>query len=162
MNRAIVSLTAASLLALLAGSAGLSWAAEEEQADATVEYTGGSVALAMGYGFGKGVLHYKGMDYHFIANGLSIGDIGSSAATLNGKVFHLTRIEDFPGNYLAFTAGATFGGGGTGAAMRNQNGVIVHIGGTTAGLQFTLAPMGVAVTLDGPPTQSSTVGSTGK
>lgn len=154
MNRVTVSLAAATLLALSAAPAGFSWAAEE-QPDAIIEYTGGSVALAMGYGWGKGVLHYKGMDYRFTVNGLTIGDVGGSAATLNGRVYHMTRIEDFPGNYLAFTAGATIGGGGTGAAMRNQNGVVVHIGGTTAGLQFTLAPTGVAVTLEGPPIQSS-------
>ena len=153
MNRVIVSLAAATLLAF---SVGLS-RAQSEQPDATVEYTGGSAALAVGYGWGHGVLRYKGMDYRFTVNGLSIGDVGGSSATLSGKVYHLTRVEDFPGNYLAFAAGATIGGGGAAIDMRNQNGVVMNISGTTKGLQLTLAPMGVAVTLEGPATP--TVGS---
>lgn len=151
MNRATVSLFAAILLAL---STGFSWA-QSEQPDASIDYRGGAAALAVGYDWGHGTLHYKGMDYPFTVNGLSMGDVGGSAVLLSGKAYHLTKIEDFPGNYLAFTAGATIGGGGAVVAMRNQNGVVLNISGTAAGLQFTLAPMGVAVTFDGPPTPSS-------
>jgi len=36
--------------------------------------------------------------------------------------------------------------------MQNQNGVVVQMGATTQGLQFTLAPSGIAIALEGSPT----------
>lgn len=149
MKRMTLGLTAITFLALCAGP---SWAQKaSEQPDATIEYVGGSIAIGLGYSFGQGVLHFKGTDYRFIVNGLSIGDIGGSSAMASGKVYHLNSVEDFSGSYFAFTAGATVIGGAAGASMRNQNGVIVHLVAATLGLQLTLAPSGVVVTIDGPP-----------
>ena len=146
MYRAIVSLSAATLLALSAASS--SWA--EEQPDANLDFTGGSFALVVGYHGGSGTLHYKGMDYRFTANGVSFGDVGASGGGATGNVYHLSRIEDFPGSYTAFAAGASLGFGAGGATMRNQNGVVIHVGALGGGVQATLAPMGVSITLEGP------------
>jgi hypothetical protein len=147
MNRTILSLAVVGLLAL---SPGVSLA--DDQPDATIDYKGGSAALGIGFSWGQGVLHFKGMSYPFTVNGLSIATVGASSVQASGNVYHLSKIEDFPGNYTAATAGITIAGGGGGAVMQNQNGVVVQMGATSQGLQFTLAPSGVAVALEGSPT----------
>ena len=146
MNRTILSLAVVGLLAL---SPGVSLA---DEPDATIDYSGGSAALGIGYSWGQGILHYKGQNYPFKVNGLSIANVGASSIQASGSVYHLTKIEDFPGNYTAATAGVTIAGGGGGTAMQNQNGVVVQMGATTQGLQFTLAPSGIAIALEGSPT----------
>ena len=50
------------------------------------------------------------------------------------------------GAYTAFSLGATVAGGGV-AYLRNQNGVVIRIDSTTAGLRFNLAPSGVTLKL---------------
>jgi hypothetical protein len=49
-------------------------AAQEQQAkpDGTVDFTGASAAVGMGYTWGSGTLHYKGRDYPFSASGLTL------------------------------------------------------------------------------------------
>jgi hypothetical protein len=160
MNGVTISLAAAAFLAL---SAGASWAQSDKPAeipDATIEYSGGSVALGVGYSWGHGILHFKGADYRFTANGLSLANVGASSVKATGTVYHLAKIEDFPGNYTGIGAGATIAGGGAVAAMRNQNGVVIHVASTTRGLQFTLAASGVAITLEAPPSSPPATGST--
>lgn len=146
MNRTILSLAVVGLLAL---SPGVSLA---DEPDGTITYTGGSAALGIGFSWGQGILHFKGMDYPFKVNGLSIADVGASKIQATGTVWHLSSIEQFPGNYTAAKAGVTVAGGGGGTAMQNQNGVVIQMGATTQGLQFTLAPSGIAIALEGSPT----------
>jgi hypothetical protein len=38
-------------------------------------------------------------------------------------------------------------GGVSGAVMRNQNGVLIQLSATRQGLQFTLAPAGIRISL---------------
>jgi hypothetical protein len=163
MNRVTNRITAALAgLTFLALPAELSWATQAVQPDATIDYTGGSIAFIVGYNGGHGVLHYKGMDYRFTVNGLSAGDVGASGFSATGKVYHLNKAQDFPGNYVAFAAGATFGAGVSGASMRNQNGVTMEIIAVNAGAQLTLASSGIAVTFDGPPTPTVQTSSAAK
>jgi hypothetical protein len=151
MNRMIVTLSAVALLALSPQAS----MAQSDRPDATFEFSGGSVAAGIGYSWGHGTLHFQGKDYPFTANGLSIVNVGASSIKASGNVYHLTKVEDFPGNYTAISAGATVAGGGSVTAMQNQNGVVVHVAATTQGLQFTLAPSGVAFAFAGPPTEMS-------
>jgi hypothetical protein len=151
MHRKLASIAAATIL-VFAATPG--WATEKP--NAAISYTGANVAFIVGVSFGRGVLHYNGMDYPFTANGISFPSVGGSAAVTSGNVYRLKSIEQFPGNYTAFEAGATFVVGGGGASMRNQNGVVVHLGGVTTGMELTLGPAGVTITLDGPPTPTPT------
>lgn len=148
MNRMTVSLSAAALLALAAGTG---WA-ESAKPDATFEYSGGSVAAGIGYSWGHGVLHYKGKDYPFTANGLDVVDVGAVSVEASGTVQHLSKVADFPGNFTALTAGLTVAGGGAETTMKNQNGVVVHVRSTTEGVDLELAPGGIGVAFSGAPT----------
>ena len=151
MTRMIATLAAVAVLAL-SPEASL---AQSDQPDATFNFSGGSVAAGIGYSWGHGTLHYKGKDYPFSANGLSIVNVGAGSIEASGPVYHLTKVEDFSGNYTAMTAGATIAAGGSVTAMQNQNGVVLHVASTSYGLQFKLAPSGVAVAFEGPPAEMS-------
>jgi len=60
----------------------------------------------------------------FSVDGLSVADVGVSAIDANGNVYHLSKLEDFEGNYTAASAGAAVGGGAGVATMKNANGVV--------------------------------------
>jgi|SRR5689334_10539943 len=121
--------------------------AQEDTPDGTVKISSGSVAAGVGFSWGSGVLTYQGKDYPFDVSGLSVADVGISKAEASGTVSHLKKLEDFNGNYTGVSAGATVAGGGGGIAIRNQNGVVLNLVGTTQGLKFKLGVDGVKITL---------------
>ncbi|HEY2388707.1 MAG TPA: hypothetical protein VGK30_17260 [Candidatus Binatia bacterium] len=114
---------------------------------ATVKLSGGSVAAGVGLSWGSGTLTYKGQAHEITVSGLDVGSVGVSNVSASGKVYHLTKLEDFNGNYAAVQAGATVGGGGGAVTMKNQNGVVVTLTGTTKGLKFTIGASGVSMAL---------------
>jgi hypothetical protein len=122
-------------------------AAEEKKPDATVKMSGKSVAAGVGFSWGSGVLTYQGKDYPFSVSGLSAGNIGAGSAELSGQVFNLQNLADFNGNFTSVGAGATVAGGGGAMSMRNQNGVVMNVVGTTKGLTFKLGVDGMKVEL---------------
>lgn len=109
----------------------------------TIEST--SIALGIGVTWGEGELTYKGKVYKFSVSGLSVIDLGLSSVTAVGKVYHLDKLEDFPGNYVAGQAGAALGGGVSGTHMQNQNNVIMNLNATQTGAKLTLAAEGVQI-----------------
>jgi hypothetical protein len=115
--------------------------------DGTVKITGKSIAAGLGFSWGSGVLIYQGKEYPFSISGVSAGDFGFSLAEMSGEVFNLKNLADFDGNYTGFGAGITVGGGGVGATMRNQNGVLMKVVATTQGLTFKLGVDGMKVEL---------------
>lgn len=128
----------------VAGSVG---AAEEGVPDATVEFSSGSAGIIAGVQWGKGTLRYKGRDYPIEFRGVSAGDVGVKGTWGTGEVYHLSKLEDFPGNYDSVSLGVTLGGGGAAAALRNQKGVIIQVRGATLGAQVNLSIQGVEVML---------------
>jgi hypothetical protein len=131
---------------IIIGLAGLVPAAEKKP-DATLKLTEGSVGVGIGWSWGKGTLTYKGKQYPFKVDGLSVGDVGVKKANATGKVNNLKKLEDFSGTYTAAAAGATVGGGGSATAMRNENGVEITLLATTQGIAFKFAAEGVKLTL---------------
>jgi hypothetical protein len=121
--------------------------AADQVPDGTIELSGGSVAVGIGYSWGSGKLVFQGKTYQLKVQGISIVDVGASDYTATGSVFNLKKVEDFAGTYTAATAGATVAGGVSGTAMRNQNGVTIQLTATRQGLQFTLAPEGIKISL---------------
>lgn len=121
--------------------------AQEGTPDATVKISSGSVAVGVGFSWGGGVLTYQGKDYPFDVSGLSVADVGISKAEASGDVYHLKSLADFSGNYTGVSAGVTIAGGGGGTVLKNQNGVVLKLSGTTQGLKFKLAVDGVKLTL---------------
>jgi hypothetical protein len=59
-----------------------------------------------------------------------------------GEVYNLTEVSQFEGTYLAGEAGFALAGG---IAMRNKNGVVLHMRGDSEEALLQLAPSGVTI-----------------
>jgi hypothetical protein len=151
MNRWVVSLAVAAFGAVLqpafAGDSSASPVSDSTAADGSVELSGGAVAAGIGYTWGSGSLTFKDRKHSFRINGLSIVDVGASSYSASGSVYHLNKLSDFDGNYVALSAGAAVAGGGNAVYLRNQNGVVIKVAATEVGLRFNLAASGVSVAL---------------
>jgi hypothetical protein len=123
------------------------FAAEKQKPDATISFKTGSVAVGVGFSWGSGTLSYKGKQYELKVEGMSVGNVGITKATATGKVYHLTKLEDINGNYVGVGAGATLGGGAGAVTMKNQNGVVIEVVGTTKGMNIALGTGGVDISL---------------
>lgn len=150
IHRLAVSALASALLAataLSADSQDVTSAAPADEADATLDLTGGSVAAGVGYVWGNGELTFQGQKRQFKLSGVSIVDAGAARIAASGVVYHLKKLSDFDGNYAAVTAGMTVGRGGSAAVLKNQHGVVIKLLSTNEGLSFNLAANGVQIKL---------------
>ena len=125
----------------------LSAANAEDKPDGKLELSGGSVAIGIGYSWAGGTLTYKGKKYDVEVSGLSVGDVGATKLEASGNVYHLNKLADFDGNYASAKAGVTVAGGGSASAMKNQNGVVIHLTPTAQGLSLRLAVEGLRISL---------------
>ena len=118
--------------------------------DATMEFSGGSVAVGVGVSWGTGTLHYQGKEYPIRLDGLRIADIGAQGIRGTGEIYHLAKVEDINGTYGAASAGAALASKGEAATtMKNSNGVVIRLHSATEGLELTAALGGVAIQLEG-------------
>jgi hypothetical protein len=106
-----------------------------------------SIALAVGVNWGDGRLIFKGKHQLFAVNGLTLVDVGIAKASAIGEVYNLTDVSQFEGTYLAGEAGFALAGGMGGIAMRNKNGVVLHMRGDSEEALLQLAPSGVTIKL---------------
>lgn len=144
-NKALKYYLTAAVMVML-GTAPMA-SAQDAAANGTLTFSGGSVAAGIGYTWGHGVLTYNNQEYPFTVEGLSAVDVGAANIEGSGEVYNLKTPAAFSGNYVSAGAGATLAGGGSVAALENQNGVIIHFHSTTEGLKLNLSPSGVAVRL---------------
>jgi len=150
MRGKLVSLVAFVLLCTTAyaGDAGSSPpVAQDAKPDATVILKGGSVAVGVGYTWGHGELTYQETSRQFSISGVSVVDVGATDFTATGKVYKLTQLSDFAGNYVAAGAGIAVAGGGTALYLKNEHGVVIKLLSTDVGLKFKLSADGVQVAL---------------
>jgi len=144
MRRLVIGVLAVGgLVAALAGLA----VAQGKEADATLTLSDGSVAVGIGFSWGKGTLSYQGKMYPVKVEGLSVGEVGVTRATVKGDVSNLAKLEDFWGNYVAVSAGATAAGGAGVTVMMNQNGVVIEMTSTTQGASLKLGAEGIRLSL---------------
>jgi hypothetical protein len=131
-------------LCLLLAQLGLSSA---QSPDGVIELSGGSVAIGIGYSWGSGTLIFQGKRFPLKVSGLSVASVGITDYTAAGSVEGLKTPQQIEGVFTAVAAGGTLGGGGGVAAMKNQNGVVIHLTSTTQGLSLTLAAEGMKISL---------------
>lgn len=117
--------------------------AKGKRPSATISFDTGSVAAGIGFSWGSGTLSYAGKKYPFSVDGLAVGSVGITQASARGSVYNLHKVDDFWGTYTAVGAGATAGGGGKVATMRNQNGVSINVVSTTRGVSLNISASGV-------------------
>ncbi|HEY6366440.1 MAG TPA: EipA family protein [Candidatus Binatia bacterium] len=106
-----------------------------------------SIAAGIGVTWGDGKLTFKGKDYPFTVNGLSVVDWGISRANAVGDVYNLTDVSKFAGTYVAAEAGFTLAGGMGGITMRNSEGVVINLRSTSRGASLTLGTSGLTIAM---------------
>ena len=143
-RRLIVSVVAiAGLMAVLAGSA----RAEDKKPDATISLSEGSVAVGIGWSWGKGTLSYQGKTYSVKIDGLAVAEVGVTKAEATGNVYNLTSLDDLDGVYAAASAGGTAGKGMSVTSLRNSKGVVINLTSTTKGASLKIAAEGLKIKL---------------
>jgi hypothetical protein len=131
-------------------SAGLAMAEEVKQPSGTITIEEEQVMFLIGGDFGGGTLEYNGKSYPFKLNGLKLSGFGMHKVKLEGDVYDLNDVADFPGEYVAASAGIVVGEAEAGDLwMENDKGVKLHLKGKKAkGLVVELGPAAVTITMD--------------
>ncbi|HEY7560046.1 MAG TPA: EipA family protein [Candidatus Binatia bacterium] len=137
-------------IALLILALALSMSAATAQSGApagkvSIETT--SIAAGIGLSWGDGRLKFNGREYRFSVDGVTFVDFGVSKSSATGEVYNLTHVAKFEGNYVAAEASITLGGGMGGVALRNSNGVIMHLTSVSQGARLQLGSSGINVKL---------------
>ena len=120
---------------------------ESQKPSGKVSIVSKSVAIGVGVSWGDGKLSFKGKEYAFSIDGLSLVDFGISKASAVGEVYNLTDVAKFPGTYVAAEAGFALAGGMGGVALRNQEGVVIHVRSISKGAKLQLGPAGLTIKL---------------
>jgi len=120
-------------------------AAEKATPSGKVTLESTSIAAGIGVSWGDGKLTFKGKDYPFSVEGLSLVDWGISKANATGDVYNLTDAAKFAGTYVAAEAGLTLAGGMGGMVLRNSNGVVIHLRSVSQGAQLQLGTSGLII-----------------
>jgi hypothetical protein len=124
------------------------------ESSASADKASGRVTLTMGQGGlllsasgGKGNLTFQGEIYAFELGGIGIGEFGGAKAVCVGKVYHLTRLEDFSGAYVQFESGYTGTKGKGELWLKNTKGVEIRLRSKTKGFDLTAEAEGVVIKL---------------
>jgi hypothetical protein len=136
-----------SFLFLVMGLATTAVAAPSPNPSGKISIESTSIAAGIGVSWGDGILSFKGKQYHFSVDGLSLVDFGITKANAVGQVYNLTDVSKLEGNYLAGEAGFALAGGMGGISMRNQNGVILILHSVSQGAKLQLGPGGINIKL---------------
>ncbi len=139
---------AAAVALSLAWAPGLAVAAPRAEPSATARLSGDSMALGVGYGWGRGVLFFKGRRTPFTVTGVTLVGVGADRLDGAAEIYNLQRLEDFSGLYALAGRSGTFVavGGGT-AVLRNAKGVEIRLRTESKGLKMALAAGGVNIQL---------------
>jgi hypothetical protein len=121
--------------------------AADKIADATLDLSGGTVAAGVGYTWGRGTLHYRGRDYPFSVNGLTLINVGAEKVEATAEVYNLSKLEDFAGKYSGLAAGAALVYGASTGVIENSNGVVIRVHAGSQGADLQLAGNAVEVKL---------------
>ena len=101
----------------------------------------------LGGNLGGGTLSYGGTTRRFRIGGISVGDLGVTKVRGFGRVYNLTRVEDFAGTYSKLAVSATLISGSGTLRLKNEHDVVIELDTTSKGLQLSAGAGGVKITL---------------
>ena len=147
--RHVRTLAAAALLLFTAGAAVAQSRdpAQPGPVTGTITMVAKGAGLGVGVSWGDGTLRYEGRSHPFSVGGVSVGDVGYSEITAQGRVYNLKRLSEFSGTYAAATGEATVGRGLAGQILRNANGVEIRVDQVTEGVRLQGSVDGITLTL---------------
>ncbi len=121
---------------------------KDDRPDARLSLSGTSAAIGVGTTWGSGTLSYKGKTHRIRLRGLDVGGVGGARINAKGDVYHLTKLADFDGTYVAVGAGAAAGPAGAGhSLMRNEKGVVIDLATDQEGVLVKAGVDGVRLEL---------------
>src|SRR4030067_2770979 len=144
IRRSITRLMVISLVFLIASVA----SAEEKIPSGTIEIDETQLGFIIGGDIGKGVLHYKGVDFYFKTGGIKVGGMGIAKISAVGEVYDLFDIDQFPGIYVTGDYGLVLGGGVGGLVLKNENGVYLRLRSTLEGGALAVGLEGITIKLE--------------
>lgn len=103
------------------------------------------VAAGVGYSWGEGALKFEGKEYKFNVKGLNVAAVGFSKISAVGDVYNMKTAADFPGKYVAVSAGLSLAKGVAGLTMRNDKGVVINLKSVQQGVQLNLGVDGFVI-----------------
>jgi hypothetical protein len=96
---------------------------------------------------GQGELKFNNLVYQFEIGGVGAGGVGIAKMDATGEVHDLKNIADFPGKYFEVKASGTIALGAGGIAMENDKGVVIKLVSKNKGVQLSVGPKGVDITM---------------
>jgi len=144
IRRSITRLMVISLVFLIASVA----SAEEKIPSGTIEIDETQLGFIIGGDIGKGVLHYKGVDFYFKTGGIKVGGMGIAKISAVGEAYDLFDIDQFPGTYVTGDYGIALGGGVGGLVLKNENGVFLRLRSTLEGVALAVGLEGITIKLE--------------
>ena len=122
--------------------------ADDKTPDATIRLSEGSVAVGIGWSWGRGELSYMGKTYHVKIDGLSVAEVGITRAEATGNVYNLKSVDELNGVYAAAGAEGTAGKGAGVSTLRNSKGVVIDLKSETKGASIKVAASGLKITVE--------------
>jgi hypothetical protein len=142
----VLRTTAGTLMALLLATSAAPIPAVGQASSGTVEISQVQIAFLVSGNLGSGRLTFHGRTYEFSIGGLGVGGIGINRLEAVGTVQDLSRLEQFPGLYVAARTGITVGDTGRGQLwLQNSNGVKMHLKARREGLALSVGGDGIVV-----------------
>jgi hypothetical protein len=132
----------------------LLFAVAAAKADEKVPYPIGEVtieakqlAAGVGFSWGDGVMKFEGKEYKFSVQGLNVAAVGFAKISAVGDVYNMKTAADFPGKYVAVSAGLSLAKGVSGLSMRNDKGVVINLRSVQQGVQLNLGVDGFSIVM---------------
>jgi len=122
--------------------------AEGKIPSGTIEIDETQLGFIIGGDIGKGVLHYKGVDFYFKTGGIKVGGMGIAKISAVGEAYDLFDIDQFPGIYVTGDYGIALGGGVGGLVLKNENGVFLRLRSTLEGVALAVGLEGITIKLE--------------
>ena len=119
--------------------------AKDAAPSATLTITETQVGFLLTGDWGHGTLTYKDKPHMFHMGGAKIGGIGISKMKVDGSVYHLNKLSDFEGMYFKADAGLTLAKGKVGSWLKNDNGVVIHLGANSEGVALQIGVEGLKI-----------------
>lgn len=117
-------------------------------ASGTLTVKGGGASYYASASGGEGKLQYQGQTYPFSISAVGAGGSGAQMIEVDGEVFNLNQLSQFPGNYTSKRSGITIGKGKFKALLSNDEGVEIFLEGETTGLGSNTGISSVTIDLD--------------
>ena len=141
----VLTISRLALICMVMALASNAVAAEKATPSGKLTMESKSIAAGIGITWGDGKLNFKGKDYPFSIDGLTLVDFGISKASAAGDVYNLTDPAKLAGNYVAAEAGIALAGGVGGMVLRNADGVVLHIRSVSQGAKLQLGTSGLTI-----------------